>query len=121
MIGRLQSAGINRAVATHAGPHHRVLIPADAHAIYPPGYAMEAADRLVSERVAEIAGRHEVPMARVALAWVRQKPGVTAPIIGASKIGQLEDLVAALEVKLTAEEVAYLEEPYVPHAVAGHS
>ncbi|MEZ4702760.1 MAG: aldo/keto reductase [Rhodothermales bacterium] len=83
--------------------------------------ATEAADRLVAERVAEVAGRHGVPMARIALAWVRQKPGVSAPIIGASKVGQLEDLVAALDVRLTDEEVAYLEEPYVPHAVAGHS
>jgi len=80
----------------------------------------EAADRQVAERVAEVAGRLGVPMARVALAWVRQHPGVSAPIIGASKVGQLEDLVGALELTLPAEEIAYLEAPYVPHRVAGH-
>jgi 1-deoxyxylulose-5-phosphate synthase len=80
----------------------------------------EAADRHVAERVAEVANRYNVPMARVALAWVRQKPGVSAPIIGASKVGQLEDLVAALDLTLSPEEVAYLEAPYVPHRVAGH-
>lgn len=74
---RLQSAGINRAVATHAGPHHRVLIRADAHAIYPPGYAMEAADRLVELGVASVV----VPMDSTgsnclsrAAAWIVDTP-----------------------------------------------
>jgi 1-deoxyxylulose-5-phosphate synthase len=62
-----------------------------------------------------------VPMAQVALAWVLQKPGVTAPIVGASKAHHLDDAVAALSLKLTDEEVKRLEEPYVPHAVAGFS
>jgi aryl-alcohol dehydrogenase-like predicted oxidoreductase len=77
------------------------------------------ADRLVIECVAQIANARNVPRAQVALAWVLQKPGVTAPIIGASKPQHLEDAVKSLTLKLTEEEIAALEEPYVPHAVVG--
>ncbi|MFX0561162.1 aldo/keto reductase [Tepidibacillus infernus] len=81
--------------------------------------ATENTDRIVVERVAEIAKKHGVPRAQIALAWLLQKEPVTAPIIGATKISHLEDAVAALSVKLTTEEIAYLEEPYVPHPVVG--
>ncbi|MBA3947632.1 MAG: aldo/keto reductase [Herpetosiphonaceae bacterium] len=85
-------------------------------------YAANAdADRRVVERVAEIAAQRGVPRAQVALAWVAQKPFVTAPIIGASKPHHLDDAVAALSLKLTAEELAALEEAYVPHPVVGFS
>lgn len=77
------------------------------------------ADRRVVERVAEIANERGVPRAQVALAWVVQKPGISAPIIGASKPQHLEDAVAALSLNLTAEEITRLEEPYVPHGVVG--
>jgi aryl-alcohol dehydrogenase-like predicted oxidoreductase len=60
-----------------------------------------------------------VPRAQVALAWLLQKRGVTAPIVGASKPDHLTDAVAALSLKLTAEEIASLEAPYVPHGVSG--
>jgi len=60
-----------------------------------------------------------VPRAQVALAWLAQKPFVTAPIVGASKPHHLDDAVAALTLKLTPEEISSLEEPYVPHAVVG--
>ncbi|WP_176585611.1 aldo/keto reductase [Priestia megaterium] len=77
------------------------------------------ADRLVVERVASIAEKHGVPRSHIALAWLLQKETVTAPIVGATKIPHLEDATAALSVKLTPEEVAYLEEPYIPHPVVG--
>jgi 1-deoxyxylulose-5-phosphate synthase len=77
-------------------------------------------DRQVVERVAEIAGKHGVQRLHVALAWLLQKDPVTAPIIGATKESHLEDAVGALSVRLTADESAYLEEPYVPHPVVGH-
>ena len=77
-------------------------------------------DRAVVERVAELATRHGVPRVHIALAWLLLKQPVTAPIIGATKIGHLEDAVGALSVKLTEQEVAHLEEPYVPHAIVGH-
>ena len=81
--------------------------------------AMET-DRLVVERLVEIAKKHGAPRAHIALAWLLQKEGVTAPIIGATKVSHLEDAAGALSVKLTREEVAYLEEPYVPHRIIGH-
>jgi 1-deoxyxylulose-5-phosphate synthase len=77
------------------------------------------ADRAVAEAVARVAAARGVPMAQVALAWVAQKPGVTAPIVGASKVQHIDDAVAALGVKLTPDEIAALEAPYIPHAVAG--
>jgi aryl-alcohol dehydrogenase-like predicted oxidoreductase len=77
------------------------------------------ADRAVVDAVGKVAAARGVPQAQVALAWVLQMSPVTAPIIGASKPHHLPDALAALELKLTAEEVAALEAPYVPHAVAG--
>jgi len=79
------------------------------------------ADRKVVEQVATIAAARGVPKAQVALAWIAQKPFVTAPIIGASKPQHLDDAVAALTLKLEAAEIAQLEAPYVPHTVAGHT
>ncbi|KJD44064.1 aldo/keto reductase [Paenibacillus terrae] len=80
---------------------------------------MVDADRKVVERVAEVAAKRGVTRAQVALAWVLQKDSVTAPIIGATKPYHLEDAVAALSVKLDANEIASLEEPYVPHPIIG--
>ena len=79
------------------------------------------ADRKVVEQVAAIAAARGVPKAQVALAWIRQKPFVTAPIVGASKPQHLEDAVAALTFELGAAEIAQLEAPYVPHTVLGHT
>lgn len=77
-------------------------------------------DQQVIQRVAEIAGKYGVLRVHVALAWLLQKEPVTAPIVGATKISHLDDAVGALSLKLTPEDVAYLEEPYVPHHVVGH-
>jgi aryl-alcohol dehydrogenase-like predicted oxidoreductase len=79
------------------------------------------ADRRVVQQVGEIATARGVPKAQVALAWVARKPFITAPIIGASKPQHLTDAVAALTLKLTCDEIAQLEAPYVPHAVVGHT
>ncbi|HNR02872.1 MAG TPA: aldo/keto reductase [Anaerolineaceae bacterium] len=76
-------------------------------------------DTLVIGRVAELAEKHGVARAQIALAWVLQKEPVNAPIIGATKIDHLEDAVKALEVKLTGDEIEYLEAPYTPHPVVG--
>ncbi|HEX9617700.1 MAG TPA: aldo/keto reductase [Anaerolineales bacterium] len=75
----------------------------------------------VVARVVEIAGRRGVPPAQVAMAWLLQQPGVTAPIVGASKMNHLEEAIAALEIELSEEEIASLQEPYRPHPVLGHS
>ena len=74
----------------------------------------------VVDRAADVAGERGVPAAQVALAWLLGRPGVTAPIVGATKLGHLEDALAAADLSLTADEVARLEEPYVPHPVIGH-
>jgi 1-deoxyxylulose-5-phosphate synthase len=81
---------------------------------------MDAADHAVIERVGAIAAKRGVPRAQVALAWLLQKPGVSAPIIGAPKPQHLADASAALSLGLTTEEIASLEAPYVPHPVSGH-
>jgi 1-deoxyxylulose-5-phosphate synthase len=78
-------------------------------------------DHMVVERVGEVAAARGVSNAQVALAWLLSEPAVSAPIIGASKMYQLEEAVAALDVTLDHEEIRRLEEPYEPHTVRGHS
>ncbi|QDH23241.1 aldo/keto reductase [Saccharibacillus brassicae] len=77
-------------------------------------------DRLIVDRVAALAAERGVPRSHIALAWLLQKEPVAAPIVGATKIAHLEDALGALNVQLTAREVAFLEEPYVPHGIVGH-
>lgn len=81
--------------------------------------AMEANDRAIVETVTALANDRGVPRAQVALAWLLGTPGMTAPIIGSSKLQHLQDASAALDLQLTAEERARLEAPYVPHPVTG--
>jgi 1-deoxyxylulose-5-phosphate synthase len=77
-------------------------------------------DFTVVDRAAEVAGARGVPTAQIALAWLLHKPGVTAPIVGATKAEHLEDAIAAERLSLSTDEIARLEEPYVPHAISGH-
>jgi aryl-alcohol dehydrogenase-like predicted oxidoreductase len=77
-------------------------------------------DRAVVAAVEAVAGERAVPMAQVALAWLRSKPQVSAPIVGATKPRHLDDAIGSLELELTPEEIATLEEPYVAHPVVGH-
>jgi aryl-alcohol dehydrogenase-like predicted oxidoreductase len=79
-----------------------------------------AEDFDVVDRLAEVAGERGVPQAQVALAWLLHKPGVTAPIVGATKLGHVDDALAASGLALSPDEIARLEEPYVPHRVLGH-
>lgn len=74
----------------------------------------------VVERAAEVAQARGVPPAQIALAWLLARPGVTAPIVGATKLEHLQDALAAETLELSEEETARLEEPYVPHPVLGH-
>jgi aryl-alcohol dehydrogenase-like predicted oxidoreductase len=74
----------------------------------------------VADRATEVAEERGVPSAQLALAWLLHKPGVTAPIVGATKLGHVEDALAAERLDLAEEEIARLEEPYVPHPIAGH-
>jgi aryl-alcohol dehydrogenase (NADP+) len=87
-----------------------------AHSMY-----YQESDFQIVERVVELAGRLGHSPTQIALAWLSHQPGVTAPIVGASKMQHLEDAVAALAITLSAEQLAYLEELYQPHLVLGHS
>ena len=87
-----------------------------ADSLYKPEIDFDVVDRVV-----EVAGARGVPPARVALGWLLHKPGVTAPIVGATKAQHVEDAIAAEALDLSDAEIARLEEPYVPHAVSGHS
>jgi len=87
-----------------------------AHKLY---YA--EGDFTVADRAVALARKRGVKPAQIALAWLLAKPGVTAPIIGASKLPHLDEAVAALDMRLEPDEIAFLEEPYQPHPVLGHS
>jgi 1-deoxyxylulose-5-phosphate synthase len=87
------------------------------HQLY--GEQVSDADGRVVDSLEALASESGMPPARMALAWLLQKPGVIAPIVGVSKPGQLDDVLASLEVKLSAETISRLEEPYQPHPVAG--
>ncbi|MEJ2368777.1 MAG: aldo/keto reductase [Acidobacteriota bacterium] len=82
---------------------------------------LSEADRKIIAAVDALAKKRQVPHAQIALAWLLQNPGVTAPIVGATKMPHLEAAVGALEVKLSAEEIKALEAPYAPRAIAGHN
>ncbi|MCI0395299.1 MAG: aldo/keto reductase, partial [Chloroflexi bacterium] len=97
------------------GETARAKSDAYAHNMY---YQPEDFD--VVDRVAELATQRGVAPAQIALAWLLHKPGITAPIIGASKMDHLEDAIAAAQIQLSAEEIKRLEEPYRPHPVLGH-
>ncbi|PZG50495.1 alcohol dehydrogenase [Spongiactinospora gelatinilytica] len=101
--GLLARAGKPEAATARAGSDARI------DALYDP-----EGDRPILDRVAEVARRREVPPAQVALAWLLAQPGVTAPVIGATKIQHVDDAVAAAGLALTADEIAYLAEPYRP-------
>ena len=104
---------------TRATPADREATPRAASDDYARQLYDHPADADVLEATRSVAAARGVPMARVALAWLLARPGVTAPIVGATKPAHLEEALAALDLSLTAEEIATLEAPYRPHAVRG--
>jgi aryl-alcohol dehydrogenase-like predicted oxidoreductase len=106
--GRLTRDGDYTSIRTETDDAHQRLFAKSAEA-----------DRKVVDRVAEVAAARGVPRAQVALAWLLAKPVITAPIVGATKLHHLDDALASVNVKLSADEITSLEEPYVPHAVVG--
>jgi aryl-alcohol dehydrogenase (NADP+) len=78
-------------------------------------------DFAVADRLTQVAQMRGLPNMQIALAWILSKPGITAPIVGASKLPHLEDALAALAVKLSDDEIKQLEELYKPHPILGHS
>ena len=81
-------------------------------------YAAE--DRLIAEQLARVADSRGMPRAQIALAWLASRPAVSAPIVGATRPQHLQDAVASLSIELTPGEIEQLEQPYVPHRIAGH-
>jgi len=78
-------------------------------------------DFVIADTVASVAKKRGVSPAQIACAWVLQAPGITAPIIGATKVEQIKDLIGAVDLKLSPEEIAALEKPYRPHTILGHA
>lgn len=102
---------------TRSGDHNTTRSDTDAFTDY---LYSQPTDFDVVERVAAVADERQVPPAQIALAWLLQRPGVTAPIIGATKAAHVVDALAAEQLELSAEEIDRVEEPYVPHPVLGH-
>jgi aryl-alcohol dehydrogenase (NADP+) len=102
--------------ADRGGETPRAKSDSFAHQMY-----YEEADFQVLDRCVELATERGVKPAQIALAWMLRRPGITAPIIGASKMYQLEEAVAATEIKLDVDEMKRLEAPYVPHRILGHA
>jgi 1-deoxyxylulose-5-phosphate synthase len=120
-IGLLPWSPLARGLLAGRGKDETVRAKTDTYGQRLYGERASEQDALIIERVVEVAAQRGVAPAQIALAWLLQKPGVVAPIIGASKSRHLADAVAAIEIELSAPEVARLEEPYVPRAVAGIS
>jgi 1-deoxyxylulose-5-phosphate synthase len=109
--------GVLAGTRTRDGGRHTTRSSTDAFTDY---LYDQPTDFDVVDAVAEVAGARDVPPAQVALAWVLAKPGVSAPIVGATKKKHLKDALAAEELHLSEDEIAALEKPYVPHPVLGH-
>jgi aryl-alcohol dehydrogenase-like predicted oxidoreductase len=109
--------GVLAGKRTRAGERNTVRSDTDGFTDY---LYNQPTDFDVVERVAEVAAKRQVAPAQVALAWLLQRPGVTAPIVGATRPEHLADALAAEQLALSEDEAASLEEPYVPHPVLGH-
>jgi len=118
-IGVLPWSPLARGLLAGRGKEETVRAKTDTygHRLY--GERASEQDARIIARVAEVAAQRGLTSAQVALAWLLQKPGVIAPIVGASKSRHLADAFAALEIELSASDIALLEEPYEPRAVAG--
>jgi 1-deoxyxylulose-5-phosphate synthase len=109
-------AGNRRAASAGFGDTVRAKTDDFGHKLY-----YQDSDFAVAQRVADVAGKRGASTAQIALAWLLQQPGVTAPIIGASKMDHLEEALRALEIQLSSDEIKEVEEPYRPHPILGHS
>ncbi|GAA4710243.1 aldo/keto reductase [Phytohabitans rumicis] len=113
-VGVIPWSPLARGLLARAGATTRAATDDYARLLY------QESDATVVEAVGRVAGAKGVPSAQLALAWLLRQPAVTAPIVGATKLRHIEDAVAAVDVRLTDEEAAAVESPYLPHAVSGH-
>jgi 1-deoxyxylulose-5-phosphate synthase len=119
-VGLIPWSPLARGILARPLDSNTVRAKTDEYARHIYGAELSEGDRAIHAAVSEIATARGAPPAQVALAWLCQKPGVVAPIVGASKPKHLDDALAALSLKLTEAEMAALEAPYQPHSVAGH-
>jgi aryl-alcohol dehydrogenase (NADP+) len=120
-IGLIPWSPLARGVLAGNRKGNTIRAKTDVYANQLYGDRLAEADQAVADAVERVARARGVAQAQIALAWLLSRPGVVAPIVGASKLPQLEEAVGALAVKLSAEEIGILEKDYVPHPVAGHS
>ena len=118
-VGLLPWSPLARGLLAGRGKNETVRAKTDTYGQRLYGGQTGEQDARIIARVGEVAAQRGITAAQVALAWLLQKPGVVAPIVGASKSGHLEAAIAALAVELSSQEIAMLEEPYEPRAVAG--
>ncbi|HEY5082546.1 MAG TPA: aldo/keto reductase [Bauldia sp.] len=119
-IGVIPWSPLARGLLTRPREQSDATVRAKTDAFGKSLYGRDNGDLAVIDRVSDIAKKRGIANAQVALAWVLAQPDITAPIVGASKPGHLEDAVAARDVKLDAGELKALADPYLPHAIAGH-
>jgi aryl-alcohol dehydrogenase-like predicted oxidoreductase len=119
-VGLIPWSPLARGILARPLDSDTVRAKTDEYARHIYGAELSASDRSIHAAVNDVAKARGVPPAQVALAWLCQKPGVVAPIVGASKPKHLDDALAALNLKLTEAEMTALETPYQPHPVAGH-
>lgn len=119
-VGLMPWSPLARGLLARGNDSGTVRNKTDEYARYRHGVALTEADQKIMDAVQKIAAARGVPPAQVAMAWFSHKPAMVAPIVGASKVHHIEDAVAALSIKLTVEEVAALEAPYVAQRIIGH-
>ncbi len=120
-IGLIPWSPLARGLVTRPNADSDATVRSKTDAFGKQLYERSEADRAIIDAVTAIAKKRGVPNAQIALAWMLSRPGVTAPIIGASKMNHLDDAVAALEIKLEDDELTALEGPYRPMPIRGHS
>ncbi len=120
-IGLIPWSPLARGLLTRSNAESDATVRAKTDAFGKQLYDRSEADRAIIDAVGAIAKKRGVPNAQVALAWMLSRPGVTAPIVGASKMSHLDDAVAALDIKLDEDEVKMLEAPYRPRPIRGHA
>jgi len=116
LTGNRSKVDVNKEKTEEASATKRAQTDAFGHQMY-----YTDSDFEIVERLKTVAEKKQVKPAQLALAWILSKPGVSAPIIGASKMYQLEEAVAATEIKLSEDEIKAIEELYQPHRILGHS
>lgn len=119
-IGLLPWSPLARGLLAGSRKNQTVRARTDKYSKMVYGEETNAADGRVIDALEKLAASRGVPPAQIALAWLLHQPGVVSPIVGASKPHHLDDAIAALSLKLSAEEISALEQPYVPHPIAGH-